>query len=115
MTVPAANATDCVNDPKGTDCPCAINPNSAVCQDLKDKAASDTAFNDVMKNIINTLLYIIGIVSVIMIVISGIRWISSRGQPESVSKARQTLTYSVIGLIIAVSAFAIMNFVMDRI
>ena len=64
---------------------------------------------------VNILLYIIGILCVIMIIFSGIKYATSAGATDKVKSAKDTLMYSVIGLIIAIFAFAIVNFVLKGI
>ena len=93
---------------------CKTNPNSSICSDLKKTdAAAESAFSDRLKNIINVLLFIAGILSVIMVIVSGIRMITANGSSDSVAKARRTLIYSIAGLVVAMIAFAIVNFVLD--
>lgn len=66
----------------------------------------------VVTKAVNILLFIIGILSVIMIIFSGIKYATSSGAPDKVKSAKDTLMYSVVGLIIALFAFAIVNFVL---
>ncbi|MGB3024165.1 MAG: pilin [Candidatus Saccharimonadales bacterium] len=73
---------------------------------------SDTELLSLIKNIINTLIYVAGIIAVIMIVIGGIRYITSNGDNAGVSGAKNTILYAVIGLVIAIMSFAIVNFVL---
>ena len=49
-----------------------------------------------------------------MIIIAGIQMISAQGQPEKVAKARNQILYAIVGLVIAISAFAIVNFVLTN-
>ena len=92
---------------------CDNNPNSTVCRDL-DNPDAGKGVPHLFQNIINILLYAAGLVAIIMIVVSGIRFVTSRGDSNTVTKARQTLIYSVVGLLIAVLAFAVVNFVFSR-
>ena len=69
----------------------------------------------VVVDVINLMLYIIGILSVIMIIFSGIKYATSAGATDKVKSAKDTLIYSVVGLIIAIFAFAIVNFVLKGI
>ncbi len=62
--------------------------------------------------IINFLLVAIGIVSVIMIIIGGFRYTLSNGDENSVRAAKDTILYAVIGLIVAILSFVIVNFVL---
>lgn len=59
----------------------------------------------------NILLYLIGAVSVIMIIFGGFRYITSGGKSENITAAKNTIMYAVIGIIIALLSYAIVNFV----
>lgn len=63
------------------------------------------------RTITNILLFIIGAIAVIMLVIGGIRYTISGGDSTAVSAAKNTILYSVIGIIVAILAYAIVNFV----
>ena len=67
-----------------------------------------------IQTIINILLFIIGAVAVIMIIIGGIRYVTSAGDQNSVKAAKDTVLYSVIGLVITILAYAIVKFVIDK-
>lgn len=69
--------------------------------------------NGVFKRITNTILYIVGIIAVIMLIIGGIRYVTSGGDAKKVTDAKNTVLYAIIGLIISVLAYAIVNFVMS--
>jgi hypothetical protein len=66
-----------------------------------------------LKNVINVLMFILGAIAVIMIVIGGIRYATSNGDSGSTKSAKDTVLYAVIGLIVALMAYAIVNFVLD--
>ncbi len=66
-------------------------------------------------NITNALIFIIGAVSVIMIIVGGLRYVTSNGDPKQAESARNTIMYSVIGIIIAIASFSIVNFVVSHI
>ena len=68
-----------------------------------------------IKTVVNILLWAVGILSVIMIIFSGFRYITSAGDATKTKSAQSTLTYAVVGLIVAVFAWAIVNIVLDRI
>lgn len=65
----------------------------------------------VFTTITNVLLYIVGAISVIMIIIGGIRYIVSGGNSNNVTEAKNTILYAVVGIVIAVLGYAIVNFV----
>ena len=71
--------------------------------------------NGVFTQISNTILYVVGVISVIMLVWGGLRYILSGGDNKKVTDAKNTILYAIIGLIIAVLAFAIVNFVLNAI
>jgi multisubunit Na+/H+ antiporter MnhB subunit len=73
-----------------------------------------TEIGPIIKLIINALLFILGAVAVIMIVIGGIRYTISQGDSGAVTSAKNTILYSVIGLVVALLAYAIVNFVIDQ-
>ena len=77
--------------------------------------AGVTDEDGLIKRIINILLWAIGIVSVIMIIIGGIRYSTSNGDSNNVTAAKNTIMYAVIGLVIAIFAYAIVNFVLNQI
>ncbi|HET6746688.1 MAG TPA: hypothetical protein VFH06_01125 [Candidatus Saccharimonadales bacterium] len=70
-----------------------------------------TSLEDNLKTVVNILLFILGAIAVIMIVIGGIRYATSNGDTSAVKGAKDTILYSVIGLIVAILAYAIVNFV----
>ncbi|WP_330272279.1 pilin [Lentzea sp. NBC_00516] len=65
--------------------------------------------------VINVLLFIIGAIAVVMIVIGGLRYVTSNGDSKAVAAAKETVIYSVIGLTIALISYAIVNFVLTEI
>ncbi len=66
-----------------------------------------------IKSIINILLFVIGIIAVLMIIIGGIRYVVSGGDSNAVTGAKNTILYSIVGLVVALMAFAIVNFVLN--
>ena len=63
------------------------------------------------RQITNTILYIVGIIAVIMLIIGGIKYVLSGGDSKKVTDAKNTVLYAIIGLVIAVFSYAIVNFV----
>ncbi len=68
----------------------------------------------IIKDIVNALLFILAAVAVIMIVIGGIKYTISQGDSSAITSAKNTILYAVIGLVVAILAYAIVNFVVDR-
>ena len=63
------------------------------------------------KTVTNVLLFLIGAISVIMLIIGGFKYVLSNGDSAAVTSAKNTILYAVIGIIIALLAYAIVNFV----
>ena len=72
-----------------------------------------TLFGDtgIFGKIVNIMLFIVGAVAVIMLIIGGIRYVTSNGAQDQVTAAKNTIMYAIIGIIVAVLAYAIVNFV----
>lgn len=99
--VSAANGIDiCSGDSK----------DSVYCQN-KDKGKDQV--NGIIKTIVEVLLMAVGAISIIMIVIGGILFALSSGDTQKAAKARSTILYAVVGLIVSIFASAIVNFVFD--
>jgi hypothetical protein len=64
---------------------------------------------------INTGIYAAGIIAVIVIIIGGINYTISRGDPSKVKKAKDTIMYGIIGLVIVALAWTITWFVTTKI
>lgn len=69
---------------------------------------------DVINNIATLLLWLVAAIAIIYILIGGYKYIFSFGNPEAIEHAKNTLTYAIIGLILALSAILIMNFIYDQ-
>ena len=65
-----------------------------------------------IKGIVNGILYFVGILSVIMLIWGGILYTTSSGDSSKVTTAKNTIMYAVIGLVVAIFAYAIVNFVL---
>lgn len=68
----------------------------------------------VFKTIVNVMLFIIGAVAVIMLIIGGIRYVVSGGDQNAVTGAKNTILYAIIGIVVAVLAYAVVNFVLTN-
>lgn len=69
------------------------------------------SLTSIVGTVINTMLFIVGILSVIMIIYAGIRFITANGNAQQVSTAKNILIYSIIGLVISIIAYAVVNWV----
>lgn len=87
---------------------CADNSASTVCENKDENADS------LIKDLVNVLLFIVGTLAVIMIIVSGIFYVISSGDAGRVAKAKNTLMYSIVGLVVAFVAYAIVNWVLGK-
>ena len=89
-----------------------IDPAKNVIRFLPQDGASLT---EIVQSILNWIFGIIGIVAVVMVIIGGFNLMTSSGDPGKVKKGKDTILYGIIGLIISLLAFAIVNFVLNGI
>lgn len=108
VAVPALQPTayaQCTNDASGG---LTAGAECAKGDDQQGDLFGDTG---IFKTITNVLLFIIGAISVIMLIIGGIRYVVSGGDSGAVTAAKNTILYAVIGIIVALLAYALVNFV----
>ena len=96
MYVHAGPVADGVNAAKGDDQPALLFGNTGV-----------------FSTISNVLLFIVGAIAVIMIVIGGLRYVISGGDSSQVQAAKNTILYALVGVIVAILAYAAVNFVVS--
>ena len=77
--------------------------------DLSDSPA------EIFGRVIRTLLGLVGVIALIFFIIGGFRLIFSRGNSQEVQKGKDTIYWSLIGLIVAFSSYAILKFVLEAI
>lgn len=100
-----------VKCPDGTD---AGANGLASCNKLSNTANT----NDLMGQanaIINVVIGVIGFVAVAFIIFGGFQYTTSAGDPGKVKKAKDTILYGIIGLIVAMLAYAIVNFILSSV
>jgi len=73
-----------------------------------------TSLTDSVANVTNIMITIIGIVSVIMLIIGGFRYVLSGGDQKGTSAAKDTILYAIIGVVVALLSYSIMNFVIGQ-
>lgn len=78
-----------------------------------EQPAEVTGEGGVFQTITNVLLFIIGAISVIMLIIGGIRYVVSGGDSSAVTSAKNTILYAIVGIIVALLAYALVNFVLS--
>lgn len=71
--------------------------------------------NNIIWNVVQFIFILLGGVAVIMIVVGGIQYATSQGDAGAVAKAKNTILYAVIGLVVALLATGIVSFVINNV
>lgn len=88
-------------------------PNTICTSDLPNLPLVPTDSNT-LTTISGVAFEIAGALALVMITVSGLRYITAAGNPEKTAKAKNGIIYSMIGLVVAISAWAIVSFVVNR-
>ena len=83
------------------------------CSSSSTRAEEDDLPNLII-NIINAVILVSGLIAVVFIIVGGIQFMTSAGDSVKTKKAKSTILYAVVGLIICALAYAIVNFVIDN-
>lgn len=77
------------------------------------KGTPTSLFGDggIFQTIVNIFLFVIGAIAVIMLIYGGIRYTISGGDSKNVTAAKDTILYAIVGIVVAILAYAIVNFV----
>lgn len=91
-----------------------------VCDQLQGELAEQCrADENTVQNITDTavdiLTFLVGAISVIAIVMAGFMYVTSGGEPEKTKKAKNTIIYALVAIVLAVLANAIVGFVLDQV
>lgn len=95
--------------------PTAVNPKDGIQDGVN--GAGGTGQNNLragIQTIVNILLFVLGAIAVIAIIIGGIRYTTSNGDQGQLKQAKDTILYAVVGLIVAILAYAIVNFIIGQ-
>lgn len=78
-----------------------------------EKGSGDR-ISTLLKNVLNIFSLVVGIIAVITLVIGGLKFITSQGEPGSTASARNTIIYSIVGLVVVAFAQVIVRFVLFK-
>jgi len=87
-----------------------LTPNGGNC----DIGQSTTDFNKKIQHFINLISAVVGLVAVVMIIFGGFRYVTSGGSDTSVTSAKNTILYAIIGLIIVAMSQLLVHFVIGN-
>ena len=68
-----------------------------------------------LQHILSITFGILAVVAVLFVIIAALKFVTASGDPQEVTKARNTIIYALVGLIIAISAEVFVAFVLNRI
>lgn len=85
-----------------------------VCGAIGGCSSGASDLSKVIKTIINIMSTIGAVIAVIMIIVGGLRYITSNGDSNSAASARNTIIYALIGLVVVAFAQVIVQFVLER-
>jgi hypothetical protein len=109
------NTTSRTSDIQNSLCAGANLDVTSNCQSGITSQDATAKINDLIADVINIFSLVVGVVSVIMIIYGGFRYITSGGESNSVSSAKNTILYAIIGLVIVALAQFIVRFVLGRV
>ena len=92
----------------------AIDPKHAINSGQMGVHASEDLTTDVT-SLINVVIGLLGILAVVVIILGGVQYMLSNGDSSKVKKAKDTILYGVIGLVIVILAAAIVNFIIAKV
>ena len=111
----AGNNTEKVSCPKGSLRGENAEVDSLSECNLAEKHAGSDNLMKTLNTIISVVVGVLSLLAVAMIVYGGFMYTTSAGDASKIKKAKDTITYGVIGLVIALLAFAIVNFVLKSV
>jgi len=100
-----AGATSC--NSKGQVSSATAGANCAVAKGIPQTISVTTLIQDVS----NVLIFLVGAISVIMLIVGGFRYVVSAGNPSAVKGAKDTIVFSIVGIVVAVAAYAVVSFI----
>lgn len=96
---------------------CEANPNTSFCKSVQSEEARGNRIagpDGILTAITKFVVYITGAVSIVMVIVGGIKYTLASGNSEAVSGAKRTIMYALIGLAVAILSQAIVTFVLSR-
>jgi hypothetical protein len=107
-----------ITAPLAVAAPALASNESALCEgsggtwrNNKCESADGRTVTGTLQQITDVLIFLIGAIAVIMIIIGGLRYVTSAGDQAALTGAKNTILYSIVGLIVAFMAYAIVRFI----
>jgi hypothetical protein len=99
------------------ECKNSASSNTEFCKTVEKPAGKGAGLfgaDSLVSRATEAIIFITGAVSILMIVIGGLRYVLSNGDAQGTTNAKNTILYAVIGLVIALSAQAILKLVLQK-
>lgn len=97
---------------------CSRKPKASVCRDNNPNSGNNNPLygsNGIITQAVNIISLLVGIAAVVMIIMAGLKFVTSGSNPQEVTKAREMVIYAVIGLILVATAQILVRFVLNEI
>jgi len=75
---------------------------------------SENTVNNTISLALNIFSAIVGIIAVVMIIVGGVKYITSQGESANITSAKNTILYALVGLVVVALAQVIVRFVLQR-
>jgi len=75
---------------------------------------AETKVNSTITLALNVFSAIVGIIAVVMIIVGGVKYITSQGESANITSAKNTILYALVGLVVVALAQVIVRFVLTR-
>jgi hypothetical protein len=83
-----------------------------VCVSGKDNdVATIQGLECLIANVFTVIITLIGLSAFVMLIVGSVRWLVSGGNSSNLDKAKSTMTYAIIGIVVTLSAFIVINLI----
>jgi len=90
------------------------NPATSKCDPVGDVPELTGSSDSVFERVVNILTFIVGAISVVMLIVGGLRYVLSQGDANAIGAAKNTIIYAIVGMVVAFAARAIIFFVIEQ-
>jgi cytochrome bd-type quinol oxidase subunit 2 len=111
VAVPAIASADTIDISHNLGCGANLSTDQSSCS----TSTGTNRIQTIVTQVVNIFSVIVGIVSVIMIIYGGFKYITSGGDSGNISAAKNTIVYALIGLVVVALAQFIVQFVLNKV
>lgn len=80
---------------------------------LPNKVDNEGFLSARLQDVLSLTFIILGGIAVLVITIAALQYVISAGDPQKVGRAKDTIIYALVGLVVAILAYSIVNFILD--